>query len=99
MITSIFGGYFHRAQSRDAKGARRAFTLVELLVSIGIIAVLASLVFAVSHRARDAGYRTVCTNNLRMFGVAVAAYAMDNNGYLPFCNDDTKNLNEWKAPG
>jgi prepilin-type N-terminal cleavage/methylation domain-containing protein/prepilin-type processing-associated H-X9-DG protein len=62
---------------------RGAFTLVELLVVIGIIAVLIGLLLPVFNKARDASLTTRCAANLRQNGQAVAAYLADSHGYLP----------------
>src|SRR5438093_6662572 len=62
---------------------QRAFTLVELLVVIGIIAVLIAVLLPALAKARKQAARTSCASNLRQIGVAVAAYAVENKGYLP----------------
>lgn len=63
--------------------ARRiGFTLMELLITITIIAVLALLVFAVANRLKDSARSVTCSNNLRQIGVAFAAYHSDHN-HLP----------------
>jgi prepilin-type N-terminal cleavage/methylation domain-containing protein len=54
---------------------RIGFTLVELLVVIGIIAVLISVLLPTLGRARDAADRTVCLSNLRQLGTSVIHYA------------------------
>lgn len=60
-----------------------AFTLVELMVVIGIIALLIGLLVPVLTRARRAADQTICLGNLRQWGVALTRYVNDNNGYLP----------------
>ena len=64
--------------------ARRGFTLVELLVVIGIIAVLAGLLLTVRSRATDKAAQVQCLNNLRQIGMALTMYAQDNSGAFPF---------------
>jgi len=59
---------------------QKAFTLVELLVVISIIALLAALLLPALRTAKQKSQIPVCGNNLRQIGVAVAMYADDNNG-------------------
>src|SRR2546421_730451 len=63
-----------------------AFTLVELLVVIGIIAVLIGILLPVMSRAREQAKRTVCLANLRTLGQAMMMYANAQKGWLPNSN-------------
>jgi prepilin-type N-terminal cleavage/methylation domain-containing protein len=62
---------------------RRAFTLVELLVVIGIIAILISVLLPTLGRARESAKRTQCLSNLRQIAVFLNMYANLHNGQVP----------------
>jgi prepilin-type N-terminal cleavage/methylation domain-containing protein/prepilin-type processing-associated H-X9-DG protein len=63
---------------------RRAFTLAELLVVIGVIAVLVALLLPVLGRVREQAQRVACLSNLRQLGMAMMMYTQENKGYFPW---------------
>jgi prepilin-type N-terminal cleavage/methylation domain-containing protein len=64
--------------------ARRAFTLVELLVVIGIIALLISILMPALSKSRQQAIRVQCASNLRQWGIGLAQYIGANKGYFPY---------------
>ena len=62
---------------------RNAFTLVELLVVIGIIGVLAAMLLPAIQNARGAARKMQCSSNLRQLGLAMHQYTDVNSGQLP----------------
>jgi prepilin-type N-terminal cleavage/methylation domain-containing protein len=69
------------AASRPAQS--RAFSLIELLVVISIIALLIGLILPALGRARSIAKQTVCQSRLRQWGLAFETYAVENDGYYP----------------
>jgi prepilin-type processing-associated H-X9-DG protein/prepilin-type N-terminal cleavage/methylation domain-containing protein len=59
------------------------FTLTELLVVIGIIAVLALLIFSIAKNIRDKAKSSTCVQNLRQIGIALTSHITENNGRFP----------------
>jgi type II secretory pathway pseudopilin PulG len=77
-----------------------AFTLTELLVVIGAMAMLGILILPALARSDDNGARMVCMNNLRQMGMAVNMYAGDNRDYLAYPNwDGGEAINGADVPG
>lgn len=74
---------------------RRGFTLVEILVAIGCIAILASLLFGVTTRTRETAKSVKCSSNLRQIGVAAMAWSADNDGKIVAVYDGFENQKTW----
>ncbi|HZN64227.1 MAG TPA: H-X9-DG-CTERM domain-containing protein [Tepidisphaeraceae bacterium] len=73
-----------------------AFTIVELLVVIGMIAVIAALLIPSVNKFREQANQAVCGSNLRQIGVAFLSYARDNGDKFPFHADwGPANKEDW----
>ncbi len=70
----------------------RAFTLVELLVVIGIVALLIGILMPTLSKARQAGVRTKCLSNVRSLALAQANYAAELRGLLVEAGDGSHNV-------
>jgi prepilin-type N-terminal cleavage/methylation domain-containing protein/prepilin-type processing-associated H-X9-DG protein len=77
------GTWIASSRSRGGAGAlTRAFTLVELLVVIGIIAILIAMLMPALGKAREGARRVNCMSNMRQLTTAWVAYAQANKGRL-----------------
>jgi len=67
-----------------SRAKRKAFTLVELLIVIGIIALLVAILLPTLTRAREYANQISCLSNLRQVGMALNEYIVENNGSFPY---------------
>jgi prepilin-type N-terminal cleavage/methylation domain-containing protein/prepilin-type processing-associated H-X9-DG protein len=87
-----------RSENRAAaNGAahRRAFTLVELLVVIGIIALLISILLPSLNKARRAANGIKCASHMRQVGLAMLSYIQNSKGILPPARVESNTTNIW----
>lgn len=70
------------AHSRPDKGSAKAFTLIEMLVVVAIVALLAAILFPVFQKVREDARRTACMSNLKQVGITVIQYQQDNDEYF-----------------
>lgn len=76
-------GVWYNAAALTHPRSHKAFSLVELLVSMLVVVVLIGLLIPALTGARAAGYRSVCATNQRQLGIAFVLYIGDNRETLP----------------
>lgn len=77
---------FERSSRRGTDNhvvARRGFTLVEVLVSMAVIAVLLAIMLPAVRHVNETANRVVCRSNIRQIGLAFMMYADQNKGEMP----------------
>ena len=76
--------FAHVMISSTNRTRRSAFTLIEVLVVISIIAVIAALLMPALSKARERGLAMVCLNNTKQLALGLQLYTDDHDGVLPY---------------
>jgi len=74
---------WNKSQTVVSLRRRNGFTMIELLVSISIIALLMAIILPVMGKARDAAKRVTCMSQMHQIGLITQAYCDDNYGQFP----------------
>ena len=86
-----------RQYSMKRAGSKRAFTLIEILVVVAIIAILAALLLPALQRAKEEGKRALCLSHMHQIHTSLIMYSDDNNGWFPMMYWGAPNL--WDGYG
>jgi prepilin-type N-terminal cleavage/methylation domain-containing protein/prepilin-type processing-associated H-X9-DG protein len=68
---------------QSSKGRSRGFTVIEMLVAIGIIGLLMAILLPAMEHVRHQAYIDKCASNLRQIGLSLQTYANENHGFYP----------------
>ncbi len=85
--------------NKEPAMSRKAFSLVELLVVLGIIGILITLLLPAIQSAREAGRRLQCQNNMKQLATACVAYHDSLNAFPPAMTVPTKGSDQDRDPG
>jgi prepilin-type N-terminal cleavage/methylation domain-containing protein/prepilin-type processing-associated H-X9-DG protein len=84
---------------RHARARQEGFTLIELLVVMGILVVLAAILFPVVLKGKDRAVRTSCLSNVRQLAAATMMYAGDHDNVMPYQGKWSDEFGWWAPPG
>ncbi|MDQ3622839.1 MAG: prepilin-type N-terminal cleavage/methylation domain-containing protein [Verrucomicrobiota bacterium] len=93
MSAEVEGPGPHGARSRPRSPA---FTLLEILVTLGVIAVLAGLALPAYQRAVERGRAAACVSHLRQLGAALSLYLGENNNVMPTLEEGREKITDEK---
>lgn len=80
---------------------RRAFTLLDVLVTITVVVILISIMLPSLGRVRETAHQVICRSNVRQIGIGISLFAEDNrNRLMPsiFVGNDPTNYKPWETP-